>query len=133
MVLVDPVKVQRYTEAGWWGSVTLWDLFVQHVRSHPDAPAVADACNRESYLHGPPRRLSWAGLSLEVDRMSGLMLDLGLTRDDIVIAQMPNCIEQFVVYLACARLGLIISPVPIQFREHELDQIVSLTLSLIHI
>jgi acyl-CoA synthetase (AMP-forming)/AMP-acid ligase II len=57
----------------------------------------------------------------------GLLLDRGLQRDDIVLTQMPNTIEQFVVYLSCARLGLVLSPVPIQYREHELQHILSLT------
>jgi acyl-CoA synthetase (AMP-forming)/AMP-acid ligase II len=37
--------------------------------------------------------------------------------------QMPNTVEQFLVYLACARLGVIVSPVPVQYRENELGQI----------
>lgn len=127
MVLVDPVKAKTYAAAGWWGSVTLWDLFVQHVRQQPDRLAVVDACNRESFAHGSPRRLSWAQLAHEVDRFSALLLDLGLQRDDIVLTQMPNSIEQYVVYLSCARLGLILSPVPIQYREHELGHILDLT------
>ena len=44
-----------------------------------------------------------------------------------IVVQLPNCVEQFAVYLACARLGLIVSPVPVQYREHELAQILRLT------
>lgn len=127
MILVDPVHIDRYTDARWWGSDTLWDLFVGHLKRQPQAEAVVDACNRPDFAHGQPRRLSWLELAGEVDRMSGLLLDRGLQRDDIVLTQMPNTIEQFVVYLSCARLGLVLSPVPIQYREHELEHILSLT------
>jgi acyl-CoA synthetase (AMP-forming)/AMP-acid ligase II len=127
MILVDPVHIERYTGARWWGSDTLWDLFVGHLKRQPQAEAVVDACNRPDFAHGQPRRLSWLELAGEVDRMSGLLLDRGLQRDDIVLAQMPNSVEQFVVYLSCARLGLVLSPVPIQYREHELQHILSLT------
>ena len=127
MILVDPAHIDRYTAALWWGSDTLWDVFVRQVQRQPQAEAVVDACNRPDFAHGQPRRLSWLELSGEVDRMSGLLLDRGLQRDDIVLAQMPNTIEQFVLYLSCARLGLVLSPVPIQYREHELEHIVSLT------
>jgi acyl-CoA synthetase (AMP-forming)/AMP-acid ligase II len=127
MILVDPDHIDRYTAALWWGSDTLWDVFVRQVQRQPQAEAVVDACNRPDFAHGQPRRLSWLELSGEVDRMSGLLLDRGLQRDDIVLAQMPNTIEQFVLYLSCARLGLVLSPVPIQYREHELEHIVSLT------
>jgi acyl-CoA synthetase (AMP-forming)/AMP-acid ligase II len=127
MILVDPAHIDRYTAALWWGSDTLWDVFVRQVQRQPQAEAVVDACNRPDFAHGQPRRLSWFELSGEVDRMSGLLLDRGIERDDIVLAQMPNTIEQFVLYLSCARLGLVLSPVPIQYREHELEHILSLT------
>ena len=127
MILVNPAHMERYTAARWWGSDTLWDVFVRQVQRQPQAEAVVDACNRPDFAHGQPRRLSWLELAGEVDRMSGLLLDRGLQRDDIVLAQMPNSVEQFVVYLSCARLGLVLSPVPIQYREHELEHILSLT------
>ena len=127
MILVDPVHIDRYTAALWWGSDTLWDVFVRQVQRQPQAEAVVDACNRPDFAHGQARRLRWLELAGEVDRMSGLLLDRGLQRDDIVLAQMPNTIEQFVLYLSCARLGLVLSPVPIQYREHELEHILSLT------
>ena len=127
MILVDPVHIDRYTAALWWGSDTLWDVFVRQVQRQPQAEAVVDACNRPDFAHGQARRLSWLELAGEVDRMSGLLLDRSLQRDDIVLAQMPNTIEQFVLYLSCARLGLVLSPVPIQYREHELEHILSLT------
>lgn len=127
MIVVDPVDIERYTAAGWWGSDTLWDVFVRHLHRQPQAEAVVDACNRPDFAHGLPRRLSWLELAGEVDRMSGLLLDRGLRRDDIVLTQMPNGVEQFVVYLSCARLGLVLSPVPVQYREHELKHILNLT------
>ena len=127
MILVNPAHIERYTAARWWGSQTLWDVFVGHLSRQPQAEAVVDACNRTDFAHGQPRRLSWLELAGEVDRMSGLLLDRGLKRDDIVLAQMPNTVEQFVVYLSCARLGLVLSPVPSQYREHELAHILSLT------
>ncbi|MEI7785720.1 MAG: class I adenylate-forming enzyme family protein [Betaproteobacteria bacterium] len=127
MILVDPQKIAAYTQAGWWGERTLWDLFCEQLRLKPQAEAVVDACNRGDFAHGQARRMSWAELAHEVDRMSELLLDLGLARDDVVLAQMPNSVEQFVVYLSCARLGLLLSPVPIQYREHELAHILKLT------
>ena len=48
-------------------------------------------------------------------------------RDDILITQLPNIAEYPALYLAALRLGIIVSPVPMQFRRHELEQIVDLT------
>ncbi len=127
MILVKPDKIADYTARGWWGTETLWDLFCINLRTRPDAEAVVDAPNRAEFAHGTPRRLSWAQLAEEVDRFSLLLLAHNLRRDDVLVMQLPNCVEQFVVYLACARLGLIVTPVPVQYREHELAHILALT------
>ncbi|NLZ39774.1 MAG: AMP-binding protein, partial [Comamonadaceae bacterium] len=52
---------------------------------------------------------------------------LGLRKDDVMLVQLPNTVEQFVVYVACSRLGLIATPVPAQYREHELQHVVHST------
>jgi acyl-CoA synthetase (AMP-forming)/AMP-acid ligase II len=127
MVLVKPETIAAYTEKGWWGQQTLWDLFVQQVSARGDAEAVVDACNRSDFAHGAQRRLSWRELAQDTDRFSLLLLDQGLRRDDIVVVHLPNGVEQYVVYLACARLGVVVTPVPVQYREHELAHILSLT------
>ncbi|MDB5967008.1 MAG: short-chain-fatty-acid--CoA ligase [Polaromonas sp.] len=127
MILVNAQKMDDYTRAGWWGTATLGDLFAEQVRARPDAEAVVDAPNRADFAHGLPQRWTWAQLSDQVDRFCVLLVDSGLKRDELVVVMLPNCVEQFVVYLACARLGLVVTPVPVQYREHELDHILSLT------
>ena len=127
MILVSPEKIAEYTAPGWWGTQTLWDLFVRHLRERPQAEAVVDAANRAEFAHGTPRRLSWRQLAAEVDRFCLVLMQQDVRRDDVVVVQLPNCVEQFVVYLACARLGIVVTPVPVQYREHELDHILSLT------
>ena len=127
MLLVKPETIAAYTEKGWWGQQTLWDLFVQQVSARGDAEAVVDACNRSDFAHGPQRRLSWRQLAEDIDQFSLVLLQQGLRRDDIVVVHLPNCVEQYVVYLACARLGLIVTPVPAQYREHELAHILTIT------
>ncbi len=127
MVLVKPETIAEYTEKGWWGQQTLWDVFVQQVSARGDAEAVVDACNRSDFAHGAPRRLSWRELAQETDRFCLLLLRHGLGRDDIVVVHLPNGVEQYLVYLACARLGVVVTPVPVQYREHELAHILSLT------
>jgi len=127
MILVPQAKIDDYTARGWWGSVTLWDLFVQNLCEQPDSEAVVDAPNRADFAHGTPRRLTWAQLAVEVDRFSLLLLTRGIKRDDVLVMQLPNCVEQFIVYLSCARLGIIVSPVPVQYREHELGHVLHTT------
>ena len=127
MILVKPDKIADCTERGWWGTQTLWDLFCINLRTRFDAEAVVDAPNRADFAHGTPRRLSWAQLADEVDRFCLLLMAHNIHRDDVLVMQLPNCVEQFLVYLACARLGVIVTPVPVQYREHELAHILALT------
>ncbi len=63
MVLVKPETIAEYTEKGWWGQQTLWDVFVQQVSARGDAEAVVDACNRSDFAHGAaaPPELAPAG------------------------------------------------------------------------
>jgi len=127
MILVAQHTIDEYTQRGWWGTTTLWDLFVRHVADRPDAEAVIDAPNRADFAHGAPQRLSWSQLADAVDRFCRLLLDTGVRRDERVLMQLPNGVEQYIVYLACARLGIVITPVPVQYREHELEHIVAHT------
>ncbi len=127
MILVPQTRIDEYTARGWWGTQTLWDLFVRNLQARPDAEAVVDAPNRAGFAHGAPRRLSWRALAGEVDQLCLVLLEHHIGRDDIVLMMLPNCVEQFVVYLACLRLGAVVTPVPVQYREHELDHILALT------
>jgi len=127
MILVPATKIEEYTARGWWGTTTLWDHGLRHLRERPHAEAVVDAPNRADFAHGAPQRLSWAALGEAVDRFAHLLLAQGIRRDEVVLMQLPNCVEQFVVYLACARLGIVVTPVPVQYRENELEHIIDST------
>lgn len=127
MILAAADRIAEYTARGWWGHKTLHTEFFAVAGRHPEREAVVDPPNREVLTDGQPRRLTYAQLASEVDRMSVRLHRLGLRRDDIIIVQLVNSVEQYVVYLAGLRLGLIISPVPVQYREHELAQILALT------
>jgi acyl-CoA synthetase (AMP-forming)/AMP-acid ligase II len=127
VILVPAAKIEAYTARGWWGTTTLWDHFLAHRRARPGEEAVVDAPNRGDFAHGTPQRWTWAELGEQVDRFCTVLLDAGVQRDAIVVVQMPNCVEQFVVYLACARLGIVVTPVPVQYRDHELAHILHTT------
>lgn len=126
MRLVPEARIREYTEKGWWGDKTLWDYFVERCAEHPQRQALVDAPNRGDFMHGEPQSLTWEQAAQAVDRYCRALLDAGLRQDDIVIVQMPNCVELSLIYLACLRLGIVVSPVPIQYRNHELEQIAAI-------
>jgi acyl-CoA synthetase (AMP-forming)/AMP-acid ligase II len=119
--------VQDYRARGWWGDQRIFDLFDAHAASHADREAVLDPPNRAALVGGEPLRLSYAALRDLADGYALRLLELGLRRDDILITQLPNIAEYVALYLAALRLGVIVSPVPMQFRRHELEEIINLT------
>jgi acyl-CoA synthetase (AMP-forming)/AMP-acid ligase II len=102
------------------------DLFARAVAADPERTAVVDPANRAALGLGEPRRLSYAELGSAVDAMAAQLLRLGLGNGDVVLAQLPNTWEGVALYLAAARTGIVLSPVAMQYRRHELDQVVVL-------
>jgi acyl-CoA synthetase len=54
------------------------------------------------------------------DRLATPLLVDGVGHGDVVMVQLPNIAELVAAYLACSRIGAILSPLPVQFRAHEL-------------
>ncbi|WP_330474307.1 class I adenylate-forming enzyme family protein [Terrabacter sp. C0L_2] len=117
--LHPPDKVADYRARGWWGEQTLDGLFADQVLARGDAVAVVDPANRGALLGSPPRRLTWHELDAEVTALAGRLLSLGLVRGDVLAVQLPNTVELVEVYLAAWRLGVVVSPLPVQLRERE--------------
>ncbi|NLE11384.1 MAG: acyl--CoA ligase [Actinobacteria bacterium] len=126
MILDSAEQVAEYTGAGIWGDKTLMDLVRETAARTPDAEALVDPPNRAELLPGEPRRLTYRELTAQVDNLAAALLGAGLRKDDVLMVQLPNTVEIVEVLLACARLGVICSPVPVQFRTHELRYIIPL-------
>ena len=127
MILSPDEQIQDYTERGWWGDRTLSDLFLRNAELSPEALAVVDPPNRAALAPGEPQRLTYAEVKTATERLAKALLEAGVGKDDIVMVQLPNIVELVVTYLACARIGAILSPLPMQFRTHELRQVMGQT------
>ncbi len=127
MILVPRERIDHYLAQGWWSEQTLCDVFLDTAARQPDALAVADPPNREAFSDGAPRRWTWAGLREQVGRWTALLHQHGLRKDDVIVMQLPNSVEMHAVYLACAMSGIVISPVPVQYRAHELHHVLAMT------
>ena len=127
MILESPERIAEYTARGWWGEKTLIDLFLENAAGSPDAVAVVDPPNRTALAPGDELRMTYAELKTATDRLAQALLDAGVGRDDVVMVQLPNIVELVVVYLASARIGAILTPLPVQFRTHELRHAIGLT------
>jgi acyl-CoA synthetase (AMP-forming)/AMP-acid ligase II len=115
-------KIEDFTRRGWWGETTLVTLFDDAVKTSPGHVALVDQINRTEFADGDPVRFTYKELSSVVNSLSAAFYEHGLRQDDIVVVQLPNIAELPVVYLALARMGVIVSPVPVQYGPFELSK-----------
>jgi acyl-CoA synthetase (AMP-forming)/AMP-acid ligase II len=118
--LHPPERVARYRELGWWTDDTIDWLFRAQVALRPGETAVVDSPAKTALCGLPARRLTWAELDALVDRLAASLLRGGVRTGDVVGVQLPNIVELVALYLALIRIGAVVSPVPVQYREHEL-------------
>jgi acyl-coenzyme A synthetase/AMP-(fatty) acid ligase len=98
---------------------TVDDLFRRNAARSPDAIALADPPNRESFTDGAPRRLTYAKADRIVSAIATRLRGLGLQTDAIVGIQLPNTVESVLTLLGVLRAGMIASPMPILWRRAD--------------
>ena len=114
---VTRAQIEEYTALGFWDKWTFCDYVKRWGSTFPEKEALIDS----------RRRLTWSELRTMMDRMALNFLELGLKRGDLVVVQSPNSIEAVVTEFALARIGACVVPVPMQWREHELDYVIRQT------
>lgn len=127
MILASQEMIKEWTEKGAWVEKTLLDHFKEHVQREPDKICLVDPPNKEDLMGLKPERLSYGELDRAVDATAEGFLRMGIKKDDIILVQLPNCWELAMLYLAIARMGALISPLPMQWRASELEYIADLT------
>ena len=127
MILASEQMIAEWTEKGAWIEKTLLDYFKEHVAANPDKICLVDPPNKQDLMGLEAERLTYQELDRAVDATAEALLNMGITRDAIVMVQMPNCWELAMLYLAITRAGAVISPLPMQWRASELEYIAELT------
>ncbi|MBL8629931.1 MAG: acyl--CoA ligase, partial [Rhodospirillaceae bacterium] len=117
--------IAEYTAKGWWTDDTITQFFDKVAAEVPARTALVDAPNRPDIAFGPQRRLTYTETSTAVARVVAALYAAGVRQGDKLLVQLPNIAELLLVYLAAARLGAIISPAPMQYGRHELQQILA--------
>jgi acyl-CoA synthetase (AMP-forming)/AMP-acid ligase II len=110
----------KYRADGSWGERTIYNVFADIARTAPDRTAVVDAPNRGQVAWGDSQRLSYRQLLNQVDRLAACLWRAGLRPGSVLLVQMPNVHELVALYLAAARVGVVMSPVPVQYRQGEI-------------
>lgn len=70
---------------------------------------------------GEARQFTYRQLATLSDRIAIGLSRLGIKRNDVVAAQLPNWWQFTPLYLACSRIGAVLNPLMPIFRERELS------------
>ena len=113
----DKREIEKYVREGHWDKSILPDYWDKNARDWPDKEALIDSTGS---------RLTWAAAKQRIDRIALAMVkDLKFNRDDRLVVQLPNCVEQVLVRLTCEKAGILSLPVLTTLRQTELRQIAS--------
>jgi len=80
---------------------------------------------RKAALVSAQKTWSWEALDERVDRGGAALRAAGLARGDRVAVLASNCVEYWEIYFACARAGLIATPLNYRLTPGELAQIIA--------
>ncbi len=99
---------------------TLDDLFRRAGVRHPDAIALCDPPNRDSFTGGAPRRLTFGEADRAISAFAARLRGFGLQADTVVALQLPNTVESIIALLGVLRAGMIAVPLPLLWRQHDM-------------
>lgn len=116
MILQDP---RGKTASPRGGRATLDGLLRRAAERRPDAPALMDPPNRESFTDGEPRRLTYAQADLVVSAIADRLRRMGLHTDAIVGVQAANTVDGVLTLLGIVRAGMIAMLLPPLWRQTE--------------
>jgi non-ribosomal peptide synthetase component E (peptide arylation enzyme) len=111
-VRYDQEEIERNLKQRYWDKTILPDYWDSNARKWPQKEALVDSLGS---------RLTWAVARQKIDRIAfALIKDMKLERDERLMVQLPNCVEQVLVRLACEKAGVLSIPEMTTFRQTEL-------------
>jgi 3-phosphoshikimate 1-carboxyvinyltransferase len=93
--------------------VPLTDRVRRRAESRPDEPAIIEVTTDQ------PAVTSWKQLQDEADRVSALLLELGVQRGEAVALQLPNWREFVAITLGIVQIGAVATPIMPAFGPRE--------------
>lgn len=113
-------RVDSFLEAGQWTTETIDGMFRDTAVRRGDALAMVDPANRAALAGDAARRLTWTEIASEVTALAARLAEAGVRRGDTVGVQLANGIELTEILLAAWTLGATVSPLAMQYRDHEI-------------
>jgi len=110
-------NLDEYFKSGKWDKMTISHIWDRNAEQYPEKQAIEDLA----------RVLTWKEAKTWIDRVALGLVELGIDRDEVLIVQLPNCVELHLIRVACEKAGIICLPVLINMREHEMHYILDYT------
>ena len=110
----------HYLERGWWDSRTLGDVIADSL----------NACATNAFaVHSKQR--PWRGTVAQVEaearKLASWLRERGIGPGDVIVMQLPNCVEAAITFWGTALAGAIIVPVVHFYGAKELGHILRTT------
>ncbi|MCC6533363.1 MAG: AMP-binding protein [Burkholderiales bacterium] len=115
--ILTPELIERYTRCGAWGNRIWPDYIDETARGAPDRTAVIDSRGSMTY----------AELSRLIDRLALHLVEHGIRKEDRFGIQLPNWREFLLMRFALAKIGAIAVPLPIDWRQKEVQHVLAAT------
>lgn len=103
----------EYIEQGYWTSDMTCEFWNRNAIKHPGKEAFVD----------PKNRLTWLQAKQQSDRLALGLLELGFNKDDVLVMQLPNCVESFLIRCACQKAGILCATPLTTLRQREMEYI----------
>jgi len=114
---IDPARIAREKELGFWPHKTAADYLDESLTSRPESEyLVAYRSDTQKAVS-----LSFTEFSERISLIAANLKRLGVNRGDIVSFQIPNWWQFVAVHLACVRIGAISNPLMPIFRDREVE------------
>ncbi|MBI5606051.1 MAG: AMP-binding protein [Deltaproteobacteria bacterium] len=110
---INSEMIAKYTKEGHWRNKTLYDLFKEVLKKHPNKIAVVDRGNQ----------LSFQDIENMSNSLASSLRHLGVLKGEVVSFELPNWYQSVILNLALTKLGAVINPIIPIYRDREVTYI----------
>lgn len=103
---------RAFEEKGYWPGKTLHAFFDESVDNYPDHPLI---------IH-QNKRYTYRAVADITDGLAAGLVALGFRKGDVICVLLHNCPEMVFLQIALSRIGAIIQPIHLVYREHEIGK-----------
>jgi len=115
---VTEKMIKEWVKKGLWEpGFMFWMWWDENATRRPNKEAIVDQ----------KTRLTWAQAREQSANLALGFQELGLKKDNVVVSQLPNCVEAVLLRDALERLGVVYFPLAVGFRHKEMKHLLEFT------